>query len=412
MKCWNCGAELEDGVSFCSRCGRNQLHEGREPVMNDSAPEQGGQTPPPSSQPPSFGGVGGGNSAVILTVFAVICLVVYGYRTITRVFTFITSVFGWLMSFTGLFYLVANLLLVVGGVWMCLMLLMVAFRRNPANSNGLILCLAGGGLVNIVARVLLLLVTLIFVRYPGSAVAVFQNLLVTVMGAVVTVGGVYAIIRFVLGESVLESLDGEALSRDMNQAFASFSQTAGEVGAQASQAAQEAQARRAAQQAQQEAQRQAAYSQNNSFEQQPGPVPPQPGYAPFHLKTDRSILAYILLNLVTCGIYGWYFIYALARDVNVVCDGDGRRTAGLVKLILLSMITCGFYQIYWMYSLGNRLASNAPRYGQNFQENGTTVLLWQFIGALLCGIGPFVAMHIIIKNTNSLCGAYNYQHGI
>lgn len=410
MKCWNCGAELEDGVSFCSRCGRNQLHEGHEPVMNDSAPEQGGRTPPPPSQPSGFGGAGGGNNAVILTVFAVICLVVYGYRTITRIFTFITSVFGWLMSFTGLLYLVANLLLVVGGVWMCLMLLMVAFRRNPVNSNGLILCLAGGGLVNIVARVLLVLFTLIFVRYPGSAVASFQDLLLTALGAVVTVGGVYAIIRFVLGESVLESLDGEALSNDLNQAFASFSQTAGEVGAQASQAAQEAQARRAAQQAQQ----QAAYSQDNSFQQpgQPGPVPPQPGYAPFHLKTDRSILAYILLNLVTCGIYGWYFIYALARDVNVVCDGDGKRTAGLVKLILLSMITCGFYQIYWMYSLGNRLAANAPRYGQNFQENGTTVLLWYLVGALLCGIGPLVAMNIIIKNTNTLCVAYNFRYGI
>ena len=111
-------------------------------------------------------------------------------------------------------------------------------------------------------------------------------------------------------------------------------------------------------------------------------------------------------------IYGWYFIYALARDVNAVCAGDGKSTAGLIKLILLSMITCGFYGIYWYYSLGNRLAENAPRYGLNFQENGTTVLLWYLVGLLACGIGPFVAMHIIIKNANALCGAYNYQHGI
>ena len=153
---------------------------------------------------------------------------------------------------------------------------------------------------------------------------------------------------------------------------------------------------------------------------QPGPggpqyqqtPPPPPGYAPFRLKADRSLIAYILLNFLTCGIYSWYFIYALARDVNAACAGDGRSTAGLLKLILLSFITCGFYSLYWYYALGNRLAANASRYGLAFQENGSTVLLWQFIGALLCGIGPFVAMHIIIKNTNSLCGAYNYQHGI
>ncbi|MCI8419126.1 MAG: DUF4234 domain-containing protein [Oscillospiraceae bacterium] len=136
------------------------------------------------------------------------------------------------------------------------------------------------------------------------------------------------------------------------------------------------------------------------------------GYAAYRLKADRSLVAYILLSFITCGIYSWYFIYALARDVNTVCAGDGRSTAGLIKLILLSIITCGFYNIYWYYSLGNRLAANAPRYGLNFQENGTTVLLWILVGSLACGIGPFIAWHIIIKNTNSLCGAYNYQHGI
>ncbi|MGN0967817.1 MAG: hypothetical protein ACI4O3_00990, partial [Oscillospiraceae bacterium] len=58
------------------------------------------------------------------------------------------------------------------------------------------------------------------------------------------------------------------------------------------------------------------------------------------------------------------------------------------------------------------LASNAPRYGLNFQENGTTVLLWYLVGALLCGIGPYVAMHFLIRNTNSICAAYNQANGL
>lgn len=65
----------------------------------------------------------------------------------------------------------------------------------------------------------------------------------------------------------------------------------------------------------------------------------------------------------------------------------------------------------WYYGLGNRLAENAPRYNLNFQENGTTVLLWVLFGSFLCGIGPFVAMHIIIKNTNALASAYNAAVG-
>ena len=97
----------------------------------------------------------------------------------------------------------------------------------------------------------------------------------------------------------------------------------------------------------------------------------------------------------------------MAHDVNIACDGDGENTSGLVAFVLLSLITCGIYAWFWYYNLGNRLAANGPRYGLSIQENGTTVLLWQIFGAFICGIGPFVAMHILIKNSNKICNAYN-----
>lgn len=125
------------------------------------------------------------------------------------------------------------------------------------------------------------------------------------------------------------------------------------------------------------------------------------------IDSNRGLLKYILLTIVTCGIYGLYFYHKLAADVNVMCEGDGKKTAGLLKLILLTVVTCGIYQFIWFYSLGNRLSENAPRYGMQFSENGTSVLMWQLFGILLCGIGPLIAMNIIIKNTNSLAAAYN-----
>ena len=137
-------------------------------------------------------------------------------------------------------------------------------------------------------------------------------------------------------------------------------------------------------------------------------IPPR-GNGP--VKTDRSLLTYILLTIVTCGIYGFYFQYTIARDVNNVLGDDGEQTAGLVAYIFLSLITCGIYSYIWLYKLGNRLAANAPRFGLNFQENGTTILMWNLFGSLLCCIGPFIAMHILIKNTNAICMAYNRSHG-
>lgn len=149
------------------------------------------------------------------------------------------------------------------------------------------------------------------------------------------------------------------------------------------------------------------YAGQQQYAQQPAPAPM--GYAP--IKTDRGVIGWLLLSIVTCGIYSYYFLYCLARDINVMCQDDGDSTPGLAAFILLSFVTCGFYGLYWYYKIGNRLQANAPRYGLMFQENGTTVLMWQIVGALLCGLGPIFAMNIIIKNTNAMATAYNARLG-
>lgn len=176
---------------------------------------------------------------------------------------------------------------------------------------------------------------------------------------------------------------------------------AGEVQQQAGAAAASAKSAYDAHQAQQQAQAAQYQAQAQAA-----------GYPAVRIQTNRSLIAYILLSIITCGIYGYYFIYSIARDVNTMCRDDGEKTGGLLAFILLSFVTCGFYGLYWEYKLGNRLAANAPRYGITFQENGTSVLLWYLVGSLLCGIGPFIAMHILIKNTNALAAAYNAHNGL
>lgn len=130
-----------------------------------------------------------------------------------------------------------------------------------------------------------------------------------------------------------------------------------------------------------------------------------------YVDDDRSFVMWAILTIVTCGIYNWYFVYCLARDLNVMCSSDGEETPGLATFILLSIITCGIYSYWWYFKVGNRLQSNAPRYGLQFQENGTTILMWQILG-LLIGVGPFVAMYILIKNTNALAVRYNAARGM
>jgi hypothetical protein len=124
----------------------------------------------------------------------------------------------------------------------------------------------------------------------------------------------------------------------------------------------------------------------------------------------RELLWLIVLSMVTFGIYGFYWIYKLAKDVNAICDGDGNKTSGLLKYWFFSLITLGIYSLVWLYMLGDRLHDNAQRYNLAFKENGGIILLWFILGSFIF-IGPFIAMHIIIKNTNALANEYNKNVG-
>lgn len=125
------------------------------------------------------------------------------------------------------------------------------------------------------------------------------------------------------------------------------------------------------------------------------------------LKTNRSLLVYILLNIVTLGIYSLFFIHGIAKDMNTACNGDGKHTKGLIAYILLTAITCGIYSIVWHYGVCERIAMNSQRRGVACNVDGGNFLLWYLLGSLLCGIGIFVAMHKMLVGMNNLCAAYN-----
>ena len=137
-----------------------------------------------------------------------------------------------------------------------------------------------------------------------------------------------------------------------------------------------------------------------------------PMYQIQRLQTDRSLSMYIVLTLVTFGIYGFYFFHQMAHDVNVACQDDGEETPGLGMYMFLSIITCGIYQFVWLYQVGNRLAANAYKYGLSFPEDGGLILIWSTLGVFLCGVGPFVGMNILIRNTNLICQGYNRVYNL
>ena len=57
----------------------------------------------------------------------------------------------------------------------------------------------------------------------------------------------------------------------------------------------------------------------------------------------RDIVLPIILSIVTCGLYGIYWIISLVNEVNYICDEPEAMSGGVVYL--LSLVTCGIMQV-------------------------------------------------------------------
>ena len=121
----------------------------------------------------------------------------------------------------------------------------------------------------------------------------------------------------------------------------------------------------------------------------------------------RSFWKFLLLSCITFGIYGIYVMYGYVKDINKVCEGDGKQSKNYIVVILLSMITCGIYGLYWSYTQGERLYRIAPKYGIQIREKGSSILLWTLLGVVTFGISSLAVSYILFDNLNTIGKIYN-----
>lgn len=126
---------------------------------------------------------------------------------------------------------------------------------------------------------------------------------------------------------------------------------------------------------------------------------------------QRSILGYYVFSVLTFGIYTLVFWHKLSKQVNVLCEGDGKKTMKYFPSWLLSVLTFGIFGLVWKYKLAERLKDNAERYNLRFSESGAAVVVSCTIG-LFTLVGPSIARGLLIKNFNAIAGAYNEYNGL
>ena len=92
----------------------------------------------------------------------------------------------------------------------------------------------------------------------------------------------------------------------------------------------------------------------------------------------RDIAIAIILSIVTCGIYGIFWIISLTNDANKVADRPTDTSGGMV--ILLTLITCGIYGIYWNYKMGQKIYEAGQRYNKSISDNSVLYLVLSLFG--------------------------------
>ncbi len=127
------------------------------------------------------------------------------------------------------------------------------------------------------------------------------------------------------------------------------------------------------------------------------------------LKTNRGLLKYILLGIITFGIYPLVVMSAVSSDINVIASRyDGKKTMHYCLLaFVFSWLTFGIAPIVWSHRIYARIGNEIRRRGISYSIGAGTFWGWNVLGAFLFGIGPLVALHKLLKAMNLLAADYN-----
>lgn len=87
---------------------------------------------------------------------------------------------------------------------------------------------------------------------------------------------------------------------------------------------------------------------------------------------NKNIVLCVILSIITCGIYGLYWLYTLNEAARTANPGEWEMDGVLV--VVLTVVTCGVFGYYWNYKMGKAFtAIGAP-------DNSVLYLVLSIIG--------------------------------
>ena len=91
----------------------------------------------------------------------------------------------------------------------------------------------------------------------------------------------------------------------------------------------------------------------------------------------REPMMVVLFTLLTCGIYGWFWLYTTITEIK---NSLGREDINPGMELVLSIVTCGIYMVYLFYKYPQMMLEMQDKAGRPRNDISMTTLLLAVFG--------------------------------
>ena len=142
-----------------------------------------------------------------------------------------------------------------------------------------------------------------------------------------------------------------------------------------------------------------SYKYSYDYEEKPYVAP--------KLKTNRNVWKFILLSILTLGIYEIMFFIPLSFDLDKVSPArDRSKTMNYLTAWILSLFTFRIVLYIWQYMFASKVTDALGERGIEYNFGTRDFWIWFVLGSLIL-VGPFVYIHKLCTAMNLLCESYN-----
>ncbi len=92
----------------------------------------------------------------------------------------------------------------------------------------------------------------------------------------------------------------------------------------------------------------------------------------------RNLAMYIVLSIVTCGLFGIYWFIVVTDDVKSITNDNQSSSGGVA--FLLTLVTCGIYGFYWAYKMGEKIDYMKSMQGMPSGNSSILFLILELFG--------------------------------